>query len=793
MKRMLIVRSLIVLALVALLAACGGAEDRKAKYFQRGMELFDQGNLVKARLEFKNVLQIDPKDAEAYYMFGRIEEEEQNWRKAYALLLRAVELDPKHVDAQVHLGRLYVMAGETRKGLATAVAALKVDPKSSTALVLKAVAEARLGNKDQAMNEAMAAMELDPGSFEAISLLAALYADQGQMPQAIAMARKGLEQKPDSIVAHLLLARLYEKQGNQAGAIEMLKQIIKLDPSDISRQVRLASYYLQKGYRKKAEQVYNEAIAALPDSTAAKLALISFLVKEGDDKRALDTLKGFIEQEPENYELQLRLVRLYVARKDKERAVALLRQVIDKAGITPPGLTARTQLASLLAKDDPAQARTLVEEVLKEDPKSKDALLLRAAMSLQSDDPDKGIADLRTLLREDPGYVKALRLKAKAHLQKGEIALARESLEAAIQAEPQEAFANFELAQLLLRTGELEDAAAVLEKMRRFVPNERAVLQAIAQIRIKQGDQKRLAEVAKELQEKFPKNPLGYYYEGLALQADKKYQESVAAFEKSLELRPKAVEPLIALARSYMMLKQPEVALSRVQQVIGDNPGHFLAINLEGEIYLSLKRLDDAEKAFQKAISIKPEWATPYKNLARVKAAKGDRQAALEVIEKGYAKSGDVGLGLELASSLERKGDRAGAMKLYREILAKRPRLALAANNLAMGLIRGTPDQKALDEAYQLVKGFELSENAVLLDTLGWVLLKRGEADEAILVLQRAARSGKGKLPEIDYHLAAAYYEKGRKRDARKSLEKALASDQAFEGKAQAQALLDKL
>ena len=47
------------------LAACGGAEDRKAKYFERGKELFEQGNYVKSELEFKNVLQIDPKQAEA--------------------------------------------------------------------------------------------------------------------------------------------------------------------------------------------------------------------------------------------------------------------------------------------------------------------------------------------------------------------------------------------------------------------------------------------------------------------------------------------------------------------------------------------------------------------------------------------------------------------------------------------------------------------------------------------------------------------------------------------------------
>ncbi|MCG7896820.1 MAG: hypothetical protein JAY85_00010, partial [Candidatus Thiodiazotropha weberae] len=43
-------------SLLVLGTACSSKEDRKQAYFDRGMELFDQGNYTKARLEFKNVL-----------------------------------------------------------------------------------------------------------------------------------------------------------------------------------------------------------------------------------------------------------------------------------------------------------------------------------------------------------------------------------------------------------------------------------------------------------------------------------------------------------------------------------------------------------------------------------------------------------------------------------------------------------------------------------------------------------------------------------------------------------------
>ena len=57
-------KKLFIVALVSLLTACGGSEERKAKYMVEGKQLFASGDYQKAQLSFKNVLQIDPKDIE---------------------------------------------------------------------------------------------------------------------------------------------------------------------------------------------------------------------------------------------------------------------------------------------------------------------------------------------------------------------------------------------------------------------------------------------------------------------------------------------------------------------------------------------------------------------------------------------------------------------------------------------------------------------------------------------------------------------------------------------------------
>ncbi|MGB5473388.1 MAG: tetratricopeptide repeat protein, partial [Gammaproteobacteria bacterium] len=112
------------LLVTLILAGCGGAEERKAKYLERGKTYFEEQNYEKAGIEFKNVLQIDPKTAAPYYYLGRMAEQEQDWRKAFGNYSKAVELDPEYLEARVRLGRFYLLAGEAEKAQEQADAVL---------------------------------------------------------------------------------------------------------------------------------------------------------------------------------------------------------------------------------------------------------------------------------------------------------------------------------------------------------------------------------------------------------------------------------------------------------------------------------------------------------------------------------------------------------------------------------------------------------------------------------------------------------------------------------------------
>ncbi|MBW9261410.1 MAG: tetratricopeptide repeat protein [Candidatus Thiodiazotropha sp. (ex. Lucinisca nassula)] len=780
-------------AVLLLGTACSSKEDRKQSYFDRGMELYSQGNYTKARLEFKNVLQIDPKDADAYYMFGLLEEKEENWRKAFSLFFRAVELKPEHQDAQVHLGTIYVLAGETEKALEAAEAVLKITPDHSEALVLRGFALAKSGESNAAIEDVLSAFSTDPSNVEAASLLSALYADRGELDRAIKIASDSLQQHRDRVASYLLLARLHAKANDDKAVVQVLTDLIQSNPNELQHRLHLVSYYKEKGNVKLAKTALKQAVNDLPDSEDAKLALVSYLKSNKDVVGAESLLSEYVAENEDNQTFKLELAKHHISLNRQAEALQVLSEVINQADLSTDGLMARTLKASLLIKEGSTQeASQLIEEVLEADPKYKDALLVRAGIALVSDDPDRGIADLRTLLREDPGHVKAHRLKARSHLKKGEVELARQSLEDAVTAQPQETATNFELVQLLIRTGELDDAEVVLQKMRKFAPKEISVLRGLGIVYLKQKNWDELLKVATTLQSEYEAEPLGYYYQGLVDQSNGRLEQSVESLTRSLELKPGAIDVLVALAKSYFGLKQVDEALNQVNQAVKTDPKHYLAYNLLGEIHLSQKRIEEAVKAFELSLSINEKWPVPYRNLVKVRLMEGKQADAIAMLRRGFENSQDPALGIELANTQDKLGQVDESKRIYQQILDKYPENMLAANNLAMILLRGEPDQVKKDQALKLVESFSTSENPIVLDTLGWTHYKRGETDKAISVLRRALRKN-SKIPEIDYHLALAYEQIGDMDAARTHLDAALSSGKPFEGITEAKSLQARL
>jgi Tfp pilus assembly protein PilF len=778
------------------LTGCGGAEARKAKHLEKGQTFLAAGNLEKARVEFRNALQIAPSDSEARLENGVVDEKLGNLREAAQFYQGAIDVNPDNVRARAALGRLYVLSGAPDKALEAVKPSLAKHPDDPSLLTVRAAAMVQLKDVSAALKDAERAVALAPESEDAVAVLAGIYKSQDQPAKSQALLKDAIARNPRTVELRLALAQLDGSLGQQADVEAVLLDLVKIQPKEKSHRLRLAQFYARTSHTDEAEHVLREAVKALPEERDLKTALVDFLAARRSREAAEQELNSLIAADPKDYGLRFVQAQFYEQSQEFDKAQAVYQQVIAAAGLDESGLNARNRLASLRVRsNDIPGAEKLIAEVLAKSPRDNDALILRGNLALAQKDPRTAIADLRSVLRDQPNAVGVMRALARAHLANGEPALAEETMRRATEANPQDPQVRLDLAQLLAELGKPEQAKPVIEDLVKQQPTNQAALETEFKIALATKDIATAKAAADALVATQPKAALGYFFQGTVAEAEKRPEDALRAYSTAIDLEPEAFQPLEAMTRVLVSLKRATEALSRLDQVMARYPKLPYAANIKGEVLLSTQHAADAGPAFKTAIERSPTWPAPYRNLALSQLMSHDNDAAIATLQTGIGKINAIELETDLASLYERSGKTDAAIQVYENALKRDPKSDVASNNLAMLLVTYKTDPASLERAKQLSSRFASSTNPNYLDTYGWVLYKRGEAAQAVTVLQ-SARSALGTTsdsPIALYHLGMAEALAGQSDAARDSLSRSLRSGKNFTGMDEAKATLDKL
>lgn len=784
----------VVLLLVVCLSACGGAESRRTTHMERGQKYYTEGNFEKARVEFRNALQISPNDVEARFMNGKVAEKLSDIRTAAGMYQGVIELNPDHVQARASLGRLMVFGGAPQRAVEMVEPGLAKHPDDADLLTVRGAARVQLKDKAGALADAERAVKLAPENENAVALLASLYRNDGQSDRAVELIRSALVKHPEAADLRQVLASLYQSANQSEQAQAELRKIIELRPQDLAVRVQLALTYARMKKAAEGEQVMLDATKALPDSNDAKLAYVEFIAAQGTRARSEQALKQFIAREPKNYELQLGLAGMQQRANDLDGAVATYGEIIARDADSPSGTTARNRIAAIqVSRGKFDEATRLVETTLENNPRDNDALVLRGNIALERNDPTAAIADLRAVLRDQPAAVPILRTLARAHLANGEPALAEESIRTAMEAAPTDVGLRVELAQLLATSNRGEQAVTLLEDTVRRAPQNVQAREALVRAYIATNDLERARVSAEDLKVAAPTLATGSYLAGVIAQAQNRPDDAAKELSHALELQPSAMDVLAALTRLDVGRGQMARALERLSGAAAANPDNAVVRNLLGEMQLGAKNFAAAKEPLSEAMKLAPKWWLPYRNLALAHAASGDLSGAAAVYEAGVkATDQQPTLVAELAALYEKQGRYEDAINRYQALHERNPRLDIAANNLAMLLVTYRKDRPSLDRAMTITEPFSQSKNGALLDTRGWVMFKLGQFTQSLPVLEQAAEHAPDSKV-IRYHLAMAQLKSGQREKARSNLESALKGTASFTGIEEARSTLATL
>lgn len=782
-------------ALVLTLSGCGGSAERQARHEKRGQDYLAAGNFDKARIEFRNALQLAPASSRVRYENGLVAEKLANFREAAQFFLGAVDADADNIDARAHLGTLFIAAGLPDKALEYVNPSLAKHPNAVALLTVHAAAVAMKKDRSTALKEAQRAFSIDPNNEDVVSTLAGIESALGQADEAQKLVEDAAKRMPQSVTLRRVLVQVYLTQNNMTGAEQALLGLIHLEPHEKSYRLQLAQLYAKTDRLDEAERTLRTAIAEISPNTDLKTGLVEFLWARRGHDRAETELKQMIAGAPKEYELRFALARFYEQRNDRARAEAEYRDVIAREGKNPYGIQARDHLAELLAqKNDLSGAQKLIDEVLEENPGDNDALVMRANDELAHRRADAAITDLRRVLRDQPNSSDVLVALTKAYAIDGDMQLAEDAARHAVEADPSSIPARLELARALIRGGHFEQGRTLLYALDKQHPDDPVVLDLIYRSSVALNDTASARTAATEMVKIRPDSAIGQLDLGILAESDGHDDEALTDYRKAFELQPHALEPIKALVMFYEHTKRFDDAVTLLDEVTARSPTSPVGPSFKGEVLLAEKNhLPQAEAAFRAAIQRSPKWWAPYKGLAFVEFERGAPTEAAERLKEAIAHvEFTEEQRLELAGLLTNAGESEAAMSQYEMVLKENPKSPIAAGGLALLLASYRTDEVSLSRAQTLVRPLANSNDWRLLDAFGWVHFKNEDIKAALPALERASAE-RPDASELRFHLGMVQLKAGQADEAEKNLAAAVQTGALFLGRDEAKAILARL
>jgi len=779
--------------LAALLAgpmACQDDATRAAEHFERAETYLANEDFDKAIIEYRNVLQISPKDAKAHYGLAKAYIGAKKLSDGYWWLSETVRLDPGNVDARMEYGEISRLGEKYDEALQQADAVIELQPNNADAYVLGARALNGLKRRDEARKYFEKAVEAAPNDSIHLARLASFLTGEGKRDEAEPLFKKAVEVDPNfvSLAAWGRFLAADPKRQDEAEAA-YLAAIEKAKPEELENAYSfLGNFYYSRKNFDKAEAILAEGIKKAPESVDLVYLLARFYRMQGQKDKADAMMEAATKVKADDVAPYLRLSLYRYQNGDFDGALAAAEQAI---AVDPTDKTARLRKAELLVEkgyredvQEPiAEGRSIVDAVLSEDPGSVEAAYIKARLSLSEGDTAAAVAGLRQVVEKRPDWAQAHFVLGMALGREQDLQGARAELARAVELDGSLTAARKLLARVHSQLGEYEFALEEGEKALAQDPDDSELRTFVAENLM---SLKRLSQ-AEDLLLEVPaekRDAQTWFALGKVTRAEKK-PESREYLEKADAMRPgdpKILMSLLALDRDDGRLTDSE---KRIAAAIEADPENGRLFHLRGTLEMLRGDPKAAEKDLLRSIELEPDNFGTYQALGAVITDPGRRKELIAVYEKGVAENphSKENLYLLLGTLYEAEGNFEKAIENYESALKVNPNVVAAKNNLAF-LIAETGGN--LDRALELAQSAKAGapDDPNVADTLGWVLYKKGIASAAITYLEEAEAAtpeSSPSRPVVQYHLALAHEANGDTEQARAEVGKALETFASYE------------
>ena len=293
------------------------------------IEHHQAGRLEAAEQIYRQILQAEPNQADAWHLLGVIAHQVGKHEVGVQYIGRAIGLNGNAVVFHNNLGGAYRALGKIPDAVASYRRALELKPDYAEVHNNLGVALKDQGNLDEAIACYRRAVELKPDFAEAHNNLGNAFKDQGNLHEAVACYRRALELKPDYAEAHNNLGVALSGQGNLDEAVARYRRAVELKADYAEAHNNLGVALSDQGNLDKAVACFRRALELKPDFAGAHNNLGNALKEQRKLDEAAACHRRALELKPDFAEAHNNLGLALKGQGKLDEAVASYRRALQ--------------------------------------------------------------------------------------------------------------------------------------------------------------------------------------------------------------------------------------------------------------------------------------------------------------------------------------------------------------------------------------------------------------------------------------------------------------------------------
>jgi cellulose synthase operon protein C len=756
---------------------------------------FAQGDRAAGEAALDRALAIEPGNPDALMRKGALLFERGEFRASADTYGRVITEAPGNSVARLRRAEALMRLSDDAGARADVDAALRTAPNLPMGLFMRAMLQAR-GEQWREADQTLSAISQQlPNIPDGLLLLATVKRQLGQLAQAEDAARRHFARRPEDPRGAKLLAAL-EMQGNRPDAAAgTLTRLAQRGAADVEALDLLGRAHLAAGRPREAAQAFARAVELAPNNPALLSRLAAAQLTAGNIAGMASAAEASLQLRPDGPEARQMLAIAAFGRGDLAGAEAELNRLDPQARQGEMALVISGNLQ--VVRLDLAGARASFEGALRAAPQSVAARLGLVRVALMENRFEEAERLLGEALQRDPDNAEALG-RVSSLLGGPRPAEARALLERAHAAHPGDQALLVTYAGALLRAGQAERAVQVLDSEAARASRRGALpLMALAEARASLGQWAEAEQASR----------LALAAEPGSVQARQQLANillrrgDVRTAETLLDEGLRAAPANPALQGALIGLAQQSAGLDAALAMadrLAARPGAMpTAAVLRGDLLLGARRPAEAAEAYAAMAARAPSETLAVRQAGALGLA-GRNQDAVAVLRAWLEREPNSIAVLSTLSQFDLAAGRgAEAEQALERVVAVQPRDAVSLNNLAWLLAERGGTEELARARLLAERAYYLTPTAAVADTLGWVVLRQGDAARALPLLRQAVVLSTGPQGEPDrgksFRLALALSQTGDRAGALRLLETTLGGDARFPERAAAEQLAARL